>query len=414
MLRTMCCFTRAVPFVGQTKIFARGLPDGRQALVYAMKVDVKEELAMVLPLPVPPGSPDDAVEFVDLSGYSAFFTDLAKAFPEWVAMSAAPQGRGFAVPKSMPLRVVEVGAFEASFVPRVQDFSRLDERFRMPRGFFEALPMYADHGFAVFRLKPTQGAPRLDVHPMAFRFPRRDAKTLFFPTVHVHDGSVPKTAQFDHKLTAQTSPLMTALLGQGTPGLWTASPDPLGASIDNTKDHGLTDGAQHGYQLALSGALPNHDMCLREPDGLTLADVAGEGDVFSWQLRGAAAFSPMTDLQPHRAWAETARTRLPQVARALGPGISALVKRLSGQLSFAPLSVAKEPHFLNGRQLWTGTDYVNGKNGAGRGAGYVQFTPFTKTVEPQSVRIGFARLPDEAGVEAVLRGLEDVLQSALR
>lgn len=367
---------------------------------------------MVLPLPVPPGSPDDAVEFIDLSGYSAFFTDLAKAFPEWIAMSA-PQERSGAVPKSIPLRVVEVGAFEASFVPRVQDFSRLDERFRMPRGFFDALPMYADYGFAVFRLKPTHGAPRLDVHPMAFRFPRRDTKSLFFPTVHVHDGSVPKKAQFDHKLTAQTSPLMTALLGQGTPGLWTASPGPLGACVDSTKDHGLTDGTQGGYQLAMSGALPNHDMWLREPDGLTLADVSGEGDVFSWQLRGGAAFSPETDLQPHRAWAETARTGLPSIARALGPGLAALVKRLSGQLSFAPLSVAKEPHFLNGRQLWTGSDYMNGKNGAGRGPGYVQFAPFTKKVEPQSVRVGFARMPDEAGVEEMLRGLEGVLQSAL-
>lgn len=408
----MCCFSRAVPFVGQTKIFARALPDGRQSLVYAMKVDVLEELAMVLPLPVPPGSPEDAVEFVDLSGYPAFFAELEKAFPEMMAFGA-PQAasRGHAA-TPVRLKVVEVGAFEASFVPRVADFSRLDERFRMPRCFFDALPMYADHGFAVFRLKPTKGAPRLDVHPMAFRFPRRDETALFFPTVHVHDGSVPKEAAFDHKLTAQPSPLVTALLGPGTPGLWMASSAPLGQFVDAAKDHGLTDPARGGFQLPLAGLLPNRDTWLREPAGLTLADVSGGGDVFAWELRGTMAFASDTTYQPQRTWQETARTHLPAVARAMRSGIPELVQRLSGKLSFAPLSVAKEPHFLNGRQLWTGTSYMNGKQGSKAGPGYVQFTPFTKKVEQQAVRVGFAQLPDQEGVEAVLRGLEDVLERA--
>lgn len=408
----MCCFSRAVSFVGQTRIFARGLPDGRQALAYSMKVDVLEELAMVLPLPVPQGSPDDAVEFVDLSAYPAFFTDMAKAFPVETAM-AASEARGGPVPKALRLRVVEVGAFEASFVPRAADFSRLDPRFRMPRSFFDALPMYADHGFAVFRLKPTQGAPRLDVHPMAFRFPRRDAKSLFFPTVHVHDGSVPEEAVFDHKLTAQTSDLITALMGAGTPGLWTASSGALGGFVDGARDHALTFGARGGHQLALAGPLPNRDVWLREPDGLTLGDASGLGDVFSWQLRGTAAFVPEAVSEPHRTWQETARTRLPAVARALGSGISTLVQSLSGRLAFAPLSVAKEAHFLNGRALWSGTSHWGGQPGARAGAGYVQFTPFTKKLEPQMVRVGFAQLPDDAGVEAMLRGLEQILEHAL-
>lgn len=46
----MCCFSRPVPFVGATKIFARPLPRGRQALVYAMDVEIADALAMVLPL----------------------------------------------------------------------------------------------------------------------------------------------------------------------------------------------------------------------------------------------------------------------------------------------------------------------------------------------------------------------------
>jgi hypothetical protein len=58
---------------------------------------------------------------------------------------------------------------------------------------------YRDHGFAVFKLKPGEAK----IHPMAFSFPRRDTKTLFFPTVHIHDGKVHPKAGFDHGLYCQ-------------------------------------------------------------------------------------------------------------------------------------------------------------------------------------------------------------------
>jgi hypothetical protein len=38
---------------------------------------------------------------------------------------------------------------------------------------------------------------------MAFSFPRRDTKALFFPTVHIHDGKVHAKAGFDHALYCQ-------------------------------------------------------------------------------------------------------------------------------------------------------------------------------------------------------------------
>jgi hypothetical protein len=55
----MCIFTggaAALQSVTGTSIFARALADGRQILVYGMKVAASEPLAMVLPLPVPPGA----------------------------------------------------------------------------------------------------------------------------------------------------------------------------------------------------------------------------------------------------------------------------------------------------------------------------------------------------------------------
>ncbi len=55
--------------------------------------------------------------------------------------------------------------------------------------------------FAVFKLK----AGAMSVHPMAFSFPRRDPQTVFFPTVHIHDGKVHEKADFDHIIYCQPS-----------------------------------------------------------------------------------------------------------------------------------------------------------------------------------------------------------------
>jgi len=157
---------------------------------------------MILPIPVPPGSPEDAVRFVDMSSCAKFFDHLEVLFPQ----PLPPQGYavpGFAPAPAAPTLVVhDVGDFEASFVPCVRDFARLDSRFQLPSTVWDALPAYADWGFCVFKLK-RQAAPRT-VHPMAFDFPRRDPRALFFPTLHVHDGSVHPTAWFDHLLYCQT------------------------------------------------------------------------------------------------------------------------------------------------------------------------------------------------------------------
>ncbi len=57
------------------------------------------------------------------------------------------------------LEVVTVGAYEASFVPTVKDFARLDERFRLPTAW-DALPAVKEHGFVVFKLRKGKNAPR--------------------------------------------------------------------------------------------------------------------------------------------------------------------------------------------------------------------------------------------------------------
>ncbi len=196
----MCCFSRSVEHVGGTKIFARSTGKGRQLVVYSMQIEAKEDLAMILPIPVPEKTAEDAVKFIDLEKYPELFNELERGFPVFKA-----EGGSFAggaqrpVMKSIPLAVVEVGSFEASFVPTVSDFKRLDERFRLPDAAWESLPQYKTFGFAVFKLKPGKKL----IHPMAFDFPVAENAKLFFPTVHIHDGKVHEMAEFDHSLYCQ-------------------------------------------------------------------------------------------------------------------------------------------------------------------------------------------------------------------
>ncbi|MBX9583919.1 MAG: hypothetical protein K2X87_26775 [Gemmataceae bacterium] len=164
----MCCFSGKVDAVADTTIFARPGEDGRQFLAYAMRFKAGDDLAMILPIPTPEGSQEDAVRFINLEKYPTFFDDLRKGFPE----PPAPRAAGRDAPKlakdDAPLKVVEVGSFEASFVPAVKDFARLDARFRLPDGVWDELPRYKGYGFAVFKLKKGERK----VHPMAFEFPR--------------------------------------------------------------------------------------------------------------------------------------------------------------------------------------------------------------------------------------------------
>lgn len=130
----MCCFSGFVDDVHNTKIFAR-LNGKEQLLVYSMTFSSAEDVAMVLPLPVVPDSPESAVRFINLEGYTDFFSDMATLFPAEDA-AAADAYSFLSLDEAPVLEVCQVGAFEASFVPTVADFSRLDERFRMAPDLF--------------------------------------------------------------------------------------------------------------------------------------------------------------------------------------------------------------------------------------------------------------------------------------
>lgn len=248
----MCCFSRPVQSVSATKIFARDAGNGKQFLVYSMNYRAGEDLAMVLPLPVPPASKEDAVQFVDLHEYEGFFRDLESGFPQPQPVSRSRSIPTDRIPAAAPLAVVSVGSFEASFVPQVKDFARLDPRFRMPDGVWDKLPQYKQAGFAVFKLKQSAS----QVHPMAFVFPRADATKLFFPTVHIHDGKVHDKAGFDHSLYCQVGHEHSKASG------WAESPQLASSFVNISKSKGIIDGGAHCYKRELHGQLKNQDTYL--------------------------------------------------------------------------------------------------------------------------------------------------------
>lgn len=244
----MCCFSGPIHRVANTNIFARKSKKGHQFLVYSMTLDTPADVAMVLPIPVPKGSDEKAVRFINLEKYAEFFKDLHKGFPKPRSLGRGRPSKGL---EAKNLAVVQVGSFEASFVPSVKDFDRLDKRFRLPEGTFDKLPGYKDWGFAVFKLK--KGKKK--IHPMAFEFPTRWSEKLFFPTVHIHDGKVHDRASFDHSLYLQAAP-------DGDKRLtgWTESPQIAKHFMKVERTAGVVSATEHCYWQRVFGKKKNTDI----------------------------------------------------------------------------------------------------------------------------------------------------------
>ena len=268
----MCCFKPNPVDVFGTRIFAARRVYARQILVYSMTVSTNDDVAMILPVPVPLSAPEDSVKFINLEDYSTFFDDLQALFPSKKSRGKF-QGGGGGFGGGGTLVVHNVGDFVASFVPAMKDFERLDERFRIDPEIWLTQQQYANYGFVVFQLKQPAQEPATDSspvfgvrrrpiqlkpHPMAFEFPLREiGQRLFFPTVHIHDGTMPAKADFDHVLYAQTS-------GVGRRELvhWEESDALIKSTIDMQKASHLVLADSHCYRRELRGKLPNLDTWL--------------------------------------------------------------------------------------------------------------------------------------------------------
>ena len=187
----MCCFSPLAPLgllgglfapafkVAGTRIFARHEGPDTQLLAYAMRLTTPSPVAMILPLPTRPGDGEGALGFIDLSTRPRFFEDLEQLFqpppPKGGLLRFAPQSR--------TLTVHKVGAFEASFVPSVDDFDRLDPRFRLPAATWDDVPDARLGGFAVFLAVGAWNFAIVSVHK-SLRHPSAPAIARKAPRAH--------------------------------------------------------------------------------------------------------------------------------------------------------------------------------------------------------------------------------------
>jgi hypothetical protein len=260
----MCCFSTKTD-VSHTNIFARATRPGAQVLVYQMRYSASEPTAMILPLPVALPASEGSVRWKSLKDHPSFFADLAAGFPEPPPpQMAGAKGVAVAAAAAAPIEVHEVGDFIASFVPSASDFDRVDKRFALRRDVWGHFPAYHDYGFAVFQLKQVAGTP----HPIAFEFDTRLRDTVFFPTVHVHDGTVHTEAAFDHTLYLQEARLDAAVSGYEGPdhadprtGL-VRSQGKASSVIDAARLQGIVDGELLLHRWKINGTHPNDDTLL--------------------------------------------------------------------------------------------------------------------------------------------------------
>lgn len=248
----MCCFTRPIQHVSETNLFAR-MGDGiEQFIVYSMSLKTAQDVAMVLPIPVAKGTGEKAVKFINFEKYANFFEDMALGFPALPSRGYGPADPfGPAGAAQTRLEVHSVGAFDASFVPAIADFARLDERFRLPAEVWQKLPGYKDFGFAVFKLK----AGDARVHPMAFSYPSAIPNVLFFPTLHIHDGEVHAKADFDHAIYCQATGLKSVE--------WRESPRLAGQFVKCGQTQGIVHPGHHVFKRELRGLLANGDLMVK-------------------------------------------------------------------------------------------------------------------------------------------------------
>jgi hypothetical protein len=153
--------------------------------------------------------------------------------------------------------VHQVGSFEASYVPSLADMSRLDERFRIPDEVWSRRPEYASYGFAVFKLK--KGSKT--IHPMAMKFATATPRSLFFPTVHVHDGELHDRARFDHTLYYQITDGATPVAHgpDGKPVAALEATVPIQNRVPVMATRGVTAPDGRVFKLGLHGERANAD-----------------------------------------------------------------------------------------------------------------------------------------------------------
>ena len=298
----MCIFAQPVISVKHTQIFARASSRGSQFLVYQMNYESSEENAMILPIPVRRPSHDRSLRFIDLKDYSEFFDDLMTGFP----FSPPSFNIGCSVPTnpnaSSSLDVFNVGNYIASFVPHLAEFSRLDARFTLSENTWSQIPQYHDFGFAVFQL----AAGAFQPHPMAFEF-EGASETIYFPTMHIHDGEIHQTEEFDHILYLQHAGFDSRVFGYQNANVPDGATDLIRSKnvakyfCDVSRSNGTISADLLVHRRIIRGSNPNGD---------TLISTMGHPETPTLNLRPLLSYFPWLVTFGAVAWFFSRRNKI--------------------------------------------------------------------------------------------------------
>ena len=142
----------------------------------------------------------------------------------------------------------------------------------------------------MFQLKNLAGSP----HPIAFDFATRLAERIFFPTVHIHDGTVHQEDVFDHMLYLQDA-RYDARAGEyvGEAAIdaktgFVRSVARASGWMDLQLSKGIIAGDLLVHRLAMVGKHPNQDVIVDPGPALDAGAVAAGADA------GAVADSKAT------------------------------------------------------------------------------------------------------------------------
>lgn len=203
----MCIINEEVDDVNSTQIYASLDKSGkRQLTIYSNKIVTEKDNAMILPVPNP-----QSVSFVDLSDYTSIFDDFQRSFIKRLTLSNTSKSRGFPSMNCVndTLAVHNVGSYQASIVPSLSDFNKLDKSIFTinPEVFTILQKNYSStFGYIVCKLKKGTHA----YHPFAYThdtymienqfslmdlfYNKQKKPLLFIPTRHYHTH-----VHFSHK-----------------------------------------------------------------------------------------------------------------------------------------------------------------------------------------------------------------------
>ncbi len=196
----MCIITAKVERVSGTNIFVCATDGGRQVLVYSNTVEtIVPNNTMVLPVPNP-----ETVQFINLQSYKKFFADCESSFSE--PRDTNYLSRSFAASASLSahtLPVYDVGSYNVSVVPTMNDFHRLDPDFFTIDPYIpQSLQKKYDSSFGFIICKLRKG--QHSYHPLAYTHQIHKDRLLFVPTYHIHpDGTynhIDEYADWDHTI----------------------------------------------------------------------------------------------------------------------------------------------------------------------------------------------------------------------